>query len=62
MLIIGHIVILLIVGIDGFRQTKHVTELEHLVGVKVPNKKIPISSWISDTEGLIVEALPNNEM
>jgi hypothetical protein len=63
MLIIGHFVIILIVGINGQQeQTKDVTELTHLVGVKVPNEKIQISSWIPDANGLIVEAQPNNEM
>jgi hypothetical protein len=43
-------------------QTKDVSELAHLVGVKIPNETIQISSWIKDDDGLIVEAQPNNEM
>jgi hypothetical protein len=51
------------VGINGQQeQPKDVMELTHLVGVKVPNEKIQISSWIPDANGLIVESLPNNEM
>jgi hypothetical protein len=62
MLIIVHFLMLIIMGIHGNLEFKHVTEMTGLVGVKVPNEGIAISSWITDDKGLIVEAQPNNEM
>jgi hypothetical protein len=63
MIIIGHFLILLImVEIDGLEQAINVKELTGFVGVKVPTKRVEISSWITDDKGLIVEAQPNNEM
>jgi hypothetical protein len=64
MIIIGHILMLLLVRIDGQSQIKYVKELDNLVGVKVPNKDKDQSVWrITDAEKLlIIEPMPNNEM
>jgi hypothetical protein len=61
MIIIGHILMLLIVRIDGQNQIKYVKELDDLVGVKVPNKD-QIWQIIDEEHLLIVEPLSNNEM
>jgi hypothetical protein len=65
MIIIGNFLLLLnllILGIDAKGQTIKAGQLAPLVGVKVPNEIIQISSWITEDKGLIVELHPNNEM
>jgi hypothetical protein len=39
-----------------------VGKLANFVGVKVPKEGISIRGWIPNNPGLIIEALPNNEM
>jgi hypothetical protein len=61
MIIVGQILMLLIVGING-QIFKPASELSGFVGVKIPNERMQIASWITDDKGLIVEVQPNNEM
>jgi hypothetical protein len=64
MIIIGQFLMLLMVRIHGQNQiqTKNVADLANFVGVKVPDIKIQISSWMTEDKKLIVDAWPSNAM